>query len=172
LIDGKESLHRTCPAAGRRPQGACGLRAEGAEARHANVIPRRGGLWHASGMIRPDLPLLLAGLLLAGAASAEAPEVVATGATRDADGSWTISVSLRHPDTGWDHYADGWQVLTPEGRVIGERALTHPHVDEQPFTRSLSGVRIPDGLNRVLIRPHCSIDGWSARPAMLVLPDR
>ena len=109
-------------------------------------------------------------LLLTGMARADSPQVVAASATRDADGTWTISVSLRHPDTGWDHFADDWQVLTPDGAVIGDRALTHPHVDEQPFTRSLSGVKIPADVNAVLIRPHCTMDGWAATPTTLVLP--
>lgn len=110
-------------------------------------------------------------LFLTGMAWADSPQVVATSATRDADGSWTISVSLRHPDTGWDHFANAWQVLTPDGTVIGYRELTHPHVDEQPFTRSLSGVQIPGDLRAVLIQPHCTMDGWAAAPTMLVLPN-
>ena len=44
-----------------------------------------------------------------------------------------------HPDTGWDDYADGWRVLDMDGNELGMRVLHHPHVDEQPFTRSLSG---------------------------------
>jgi hypothetical protein len=39
--------------------------------------------------------------------------------------------------------------------------LLHPHVAEQPFTRSLSGVTIPEGLTEILIRPRCNVDGWS-----------
>jgi len=74
---------------------------------------------------------------------------------------WNIHVTLAHPDTGWDHYADGWEVLDAQGRRLGYRELMHPHVDEQPFTRSLSGVSIPDGTREILIRPRCSRDGWS-----------
>jgi hypothetical protein len=49
---------------------------------------------------------------------------------------------LRHGDTGWDDYADGWRIETPAGEVLGTRVLHHPHVEEQPFTRSLGGVEI------------------------------
>ena len=35
-------------------------------------------------------------------------------------------------------------VCTPDGKVLGYRKLHHPHENEQPFTRSLSGVEIPD----------------------------
>jgi len=86
---------------------------------------------------------------------------VIEGATAQAGaGGWSFSVTLSHPDTGWDHYADGWEVLTPDGQSLGIRVLAHPHVNEQPFTRALSGVAVPDGVDRVLIRARCNTDGW------------
>ena len=75
--------------------------------------------------------------------------------------SWRISVTLTHPDSGWDHYADGWRVLDTDGKVLGLRELAHPHVNEQPFTRSLAGVTIPKGIDTVLIQARCNVDGWS-----------
>ncbi|MTI45778.1 hypothetical protein E1178_19410 [Roseibium hamelinense] len=76
-------------------------------------------------------------------------------------GTWRFSVTLKHGDTGWDHYADLWQVIGPEGQVLGERILLHPHVEEQPFTRALSGVAIPDGISEVKIRARDSVHGFS-----------
>lgn len=111
-------------------------------------------------------PLLL---ILAAPASAEVPQVVGATVTPEASG-WRIDVTIRHPDTGWDHYADGWEVLAPDGSRLGYRELVHPHVDEQPFTRSLSGVVIPAGTDHLLIRPHCLIDGWAATGFLLELP--
>ena len=61
-----------------------------------------------------------------------------------------FSVTLSHADTGWDHYADGWEVRTPDGTVLGRRTLHHPHVTEQPFTRSMS-IDVPDGVTRVFV---------------------
>ncbi len=66
---------------------------------------------------------------------------------------WTFSVTIKHADTGWDHYADGWGVYAPDDTELGYRVLAHPHVNEQPFTRSLSGVVIPDGITQVVIKP-------------------
>ncbi len=86
-------------------------------------------------------------------------------------GAWTFSVTLRHGDTGWDHYADGWEVLTPNGKRLGYRELVHPHVNEQPFTRSLSGVLIPAGTAYVLVRAHCSVDGWNTTTTRVDLPN-
>jgi hypothetical protein len=93
--------------------------------------------------------------LWAGQAQVENATARKTGTT------WTFEVTIRHDDTGWDHYADGWAVLTPSGEQIGYRKLHHPHENEQPFTRSLSGVTVPDGLSEVLIRAHDSVHGWS-----------
>lgn len=94
--------------------------------------------------------------------SATAGEAVVVGveATPETAGSWRFSVTVHHPDTGWEHYADKWQVLGPGGTLLGERVLLHPHVDEQPFTRSLSGVAIPSDVEQVTVRAHDSVDGW------------
>lgn len=108
-------------------------------------------------------------LLAAAPALADPPRVVAAEAVKQG-GSWTISVTLAHPDTGWDHYASGWEVLIPDGTRIGYRELTHPHVEEQPFTRSLSGVMVPDGPGFLLIRPRCTLDGWVGEATRLDLP--
>jgi hypothetical protein len=61
----------------------------------------------------------------------------------------TFNVTVRHDDKGWDHYANQWEILTPDRKLIAKRVLYHPHVNEQPFTRSLSGVKIPPGIDRV-----------------------
>lgn len=91
---------------------------------------------------------------------AEDPEILAASASNRGTG-WTISVTLSHPDTGWEHYADGWEVLAPDGTRLGMRVLAHPHVNEQPFTRALSGVDIPEGIDHVLIRARCLSTGWA-----------
>ncbi len=69
-------------------------------------------------------------------------------------------VTVRHADAGWDHYADAWEVLAPDGTVLGTRKLLHPHVAEQPFTRALDGVKVPAGLDHVRIRAHDSVHGF------------
>lgn len=73
----------------------------------------------------------------------------------------SVSVTLSHPDTGWDDYADGWEVLDADGNRLGYRELLHPHVNEQPFTRSLSGVDIPADATVVYIRARDNVGGWS-----------
>jgi hypothetical protein len=102
---------------------------------------------------------LLALLLTCAPAFADPVEIVS--ATAQANGNtYRFDVTLLHPDTEWDHYADAWEVLAPDGTSLGIRELAHPHVDEQPFTRSLSGIAIPPGIDHVLIRARCNVDGW------------
>ena len=98
---------------------------------------------------------LVASLALAGEADVRDVQVHESG-----DGTYRFDVTLRHADTGWDHYADRWEVLTPGGDIIATRTLYHPHVDEQPFTRSLSGIAIPPGVRQVVVRAHDSVHGY------------
>jgi hypothetical protein len=100
-------------------------------------------------------------ICLASPAIADAPEVVAVNATQIGD-SWRFDVTLAHPDTGWDHYADGWEVVDAQGNVLGSRPLGHPHVNEQPFTRSKSGIMIPTGMTKVFVRARDNVHGWYA----------
>ena len=74
---------------------------------------------------------------------------------------WVFHVTLKHEDTGWEHYADAWRVVTADGKELGKRTLFHPHVDEQPFTRSLADVKIPAGTSEVFIEAHDKVHGWS-----------
>ena len=113
---------------------------------------------------------LLASALCAAALPALADEpVIEAGAIRQSGGSWTVSATLSHPDTGWEHYANGWRVLDMDGNELGLRVLAHPHEQEQPFTRSLNGVMIPQGTTQVQIQARCLVDGWSKDTYVLTL---
>ncbi|UCH27847.1 MAG: hypothetical protein JSV66_09460 [Trueperaceae bacterium] len=54
--------------------------------------------------------------------------------------SYSFSATVRHNDQGWEHYANRWYVSGDDVQN-GVRELLHPHDNEQPFTRSTSGVR-------------------------------
>jgi hypothetical protein len=114
--------------------------------------------------ILPVLALLLSTLPV----RADPPVVV--GVTTGLAGmGWRFEVTISHPDSGWDHFADGWEILDSQGNRLGWRELQHPHVDEQPFTRSLSNVMIPDGTKEVFVRTRCSRDSWSKDLTRVVL---
>jgi hypothetical protein len=91
-------------------------------------------------------------------------------ATEVSADTWRFDVTVRHNDQGWDHYADAWQVIDPQnGEILGERLLAHPHNNEQPFTRSQSGIVILPGLNRVAVRARCNVHGFGGREVLVDL---
>jgi hypothetical protein len=103
-------------------------------------------------------------------------DVTHVRAVQDADGTWTFHVTVQHPDIGWEDYADGWDVVTPDGTVVKPdpdspftRLLLHPHVDEQPFTRSQSQVAIPPDVTQVRVRAHDLVDGFGGREVVVDL---
>ena len=87
--------------------------------------------------------------------------------------SCTFNVTVEHADTGWEHYADQWDVLTPDGKnVLATRVLYHPHVNEQPFTRSLGNVKIAKDIDHVIVRAKDSKHGWGGVEQKVELPPR
>jgi hypothetical protein len=120
--------------------------------------------------MRRSLPpfLLLAALAISTTARAGEADVVNAEANCSGQ-TCTISATVKHDDEGWDHYADHWRVLAPDGTEIARRVLLHPHVGEQPFTRSLSGVTIPADLDYVLIEAHDSVHGYGGKRFRLEL---
>lgn len=103
-------------------------------------------------------------------------DVTFVRAVQSGDGTWTFHVTVEHPDTGWEDYADGWDVLTPDGTVLKPdtdsqftRTLLHPHQNEQPFTRSQSGIRIPEDVTQVRVRAHDGVDGFGGREIVVDL---
>ena len=114
------------------------------------------------------IPLLL--LLTTVPALAAEPVIEQVAVTRTGSETYRFSVTIRHPDTGWDHYADGWRILDMEGKELGIRVLFHPHETEQPFTRSLDGVVIPAGAKQVQVQARDLPDGWNKSVTVVNLP--
>ncbi len=103
----------------------------------------------------------------AGEADITQVEVIRTGPD-----VYRFSVSVLHKDEGWDHYADRWELLAPDGRILATRTLYHPHVDEQPFTRSLNSVKIPADIAQVEVRAHCSVHANGGKSQTVSLPEK
>ena len=120
--------------------------------------------------------ILLSGLFvlqfLIGSAIAGEADVINAKAREIDRGVWRISATVSHTDEGWSHYADKWEVVGPDGIVIGTRALAHPHENEQPFTRTLGAVRIDPALTSVQIRAHDSVHGYGGKEFTLSLPKK
>lgn len=84
-------------------------------------------------------------------------------------GSYNFSVTVRHADEGWEHFANRWEVVGQDGTVYGTRVLAHPHVNEQPFTRSGS-INIPLGVSTVIVRANDSVHGLGGKEIVVPLP--
>ncbi len=94
---------------------------------------------------------LLSGIVNAGEADVVNVELKALG-----ENKFRVNATVAHADSGWDHYANRWDVLTPDGELLGSRELAHPHDNEQPFTRSLT-VLIPADIKQITVRAHDSV---------------
>lgn len=114
--------------------------------------------------------ILSMAVLLPYKAVAGEADVLAVDVLASSGGTYRFDVTVAHADEGWDHYGDAYEVLTVDGNVLGLRVLAHPHVDEQPFTRSLSGVKIPASITTVLVRAHDKVHGWGGKVVSVTLP--
>lgn len=74
-------------------------------------------------------------------------------------GVYQFNVTVRSSDSGCKQYADWWEVVSEDGKLLYRRVLLHSHVDEQPFTRSGGPVPIdPDTV--VWVRAHMNTGGY------------
>lgn len=104
--------------------------------------------------------LIILGLLFSSSIFASDVEIVNVVLTKHT-GTWRADVTLKHADTGWKHYTDGWRLVDDKGSVITNRTLYHPHVNEQPFTRSKSDFQIPKDKKIIFVEAHDIDRGWS-----------
>ena len=103
-------------------------------------------------------------------------DVLYVVARQESENSWQFTVTVEHPDTGWEDYADGWDVVLPDGTVSKPdpespftRLLLHPHENEQPFTRSQGGVKIEPEIAEITVRAHDLVDGFGGRTVQVDL---
>jgi hypothetical protein len=102
----------------------------------------------------------LVGMLASAAPSGAQPRadvlrVAATGKP----GAYQLAVTVKSPDRSCDHYADWWEVVSPDGRLLFRRVLMHSHPDEQPFTRPGGPVAI-SAEEIVIVRAHFHPTGY------------
>lgn len=114
--------------------------------------------------------LILMLFLVPGLVTAGEADVIDVKVRRTAPGVYNFDVTVKSNDTGWSHYADAFEVLGPDGTVLGQRILFHPHETEQPFTRDLYGVRIPAGVVEVTVRARHKPRGYDGLTRKVVLP--
>jgi len=112
---------------------------------------------------------IFGGLFIAAQAVAGEADVLKAEASCQED-VCRFEVTIQHADEGWKHYANRFEVLTLEGKVLGTRVLVHPHVNEQPFTRALSGVSVPRSQAQVRIRAGDLVHEFGGQELVIELP--
>lgn len=113
------------------------------------------------------MAVLLASCPLALAGEADVLDV---DVSCNSDSICRFDVTLKHGDEGWKHYANRWEVLSADGEILATRVLAHPHVNEQPFTRSLANVKVPSDLVEVIVRAHDLIHEYGGKEFVVKLP--
>ncbi len=111
-------------------------------------------------------------LTISSITAANEVEVVDVKATQSNDKTWSFAVTLKHADEGWEHYANEWQVIAPDNKILATRTLYHPHVNEQPFTRGTQGVKISDDIKTVRIIAKDTVHGLSKNALELELANK
>jgi hypothetical protein len=107
---------------------------------------------------------------VAGPSAQMFPEVVSAEVELEADGTYRFEVTISSPYDTPERYADAWRILSPDGTELGIRELLHDHAGEQPFTRDLSGVEIPDDISVVTIQGRDLVNGWGGATVEVTLP--
>jgi hypothetical protein len=88
------------------------------------------------------------------------PDVVSVDVDVESDGTYRFEVTISSPYDSPERYADAWRILAPDGTQLAIRELLHDHATEQPFTRSLSGVELPEGIETVTVEGRDLEYGW------------
>lgn len=125
-------------------------------------------------LFRTFIASLLGLLLLNGSASAEQrfPDVVDVKAHARSKEVFDFDVTVSSPYDTPQRYADAFRVLARDGRIFGERKLLHDHANEQPFTRDLYDVSIPQGVSVVIVQARDQKYGYGGKTFELKLPWR
>lgn len=105
-----------------------------------------------------------------GSAYAGEADVIAAKVRRSAPDTFSFDVTVKSNDKSGRYFADWFEVLTPDRKLLARRELLHDHADEQPFSRDLSGVKIPPGIDTVIIRAHHNVKGYDGKTLTVRLP--
>ena len=121
--------------------------------------------------------LLTVGILNINVESAENaiqqyPNVLSATVKHRGGNQFDFEVTVSSPYDSPERYADGFRVMEINGNVLGERMLFHDHADEQPFTRDLRGVIIPQGVTMVVIQSRDQKYGYGGKQVEVLISVR
>ena len=96
------------------------------------------------------------------------PSVVAAEVSGDSD-LFTFQVMISSPYASAERHTDAVRVIGDDGVVYGILELTHPHAGQQPFSRTLRDVEIPESVTKVIIEGRDSTYGWGGEVVTLAI---
>lgn len=108
---------------------------------------------------RLELAALLVALAPAAGLAEEPRADVLKVAARGKPGAYQLAVTIRSPDRDCNAYANWWEVVGEDGKLLFRRVLMHSHPDEQPFTRPAGPVPIAADAT-VVVRAHFHPTGY------------
>jgi hypothetical protein len=111
------------------------------------------------------LLLLVPLVAFAGPANVVSVDIEALGV-----GLYKLDVTIAHKDAGWEHFVDMWEVVAPDGTVLGKRSFFNPHEGVDSFASSVSGVKIPEDVKEVTIRAHDMVHGYQGKTMTVAVP--
>ena len=97
------------------------------------------------------------------------PDIVDVSVTAS-DTTYNFVVTMSAPYDGPKRFADAWRVIGDDGVVYGVLELLHDHATEQPFTRSLADIEIPNSVRSVTIEGRDQVYGWGGNTVEVSLP--
>jgi hypothetical protein len=100
------------------------------------------------------------------------PDVVGVKVKARGPNLFDFDVTVSSPYDSAQRYADAFRATGKDGKVFGERKLLHDHASEQPFTRDLYGVVVPDGVRKVVIQAKDQKYGYGGKTVEVDLPER
>lgn len=98
------------------------------------------------------------------------PDILEVKLTPRGGRTFDVDVTVSSPYDTPERYADGWRVLSPQGEVLGTHELTHDHQSEQPFTRTQSGLTIPEPTTQVTVEGRDHRYGFGGQTATAPVP--
>lgn len=105
----------------------------------------------------------------AGASDQEFPDVL-EAVVEPASGAFDVDATISSPYDTPERYADALRVRSEDGTVYGVRELTHDHASEQPFTRTLTGLDLPDDVDEVVVEGRDQANGWGGATVTVEVP--
>ena len=107
-------------------------------------------------------------------------DVTSVFARQDEDSTWTFHVTVEHKDVSWEDYANGWDLVLPDGASVKTdkfsdftKPIRQPHVNEKrPNLRTQRGIVLPEGTETVTVRVHDKKGGWGGKEVVVDLTRR